>query len=158
MLKLIVNRSQVCFGLTTALISCEHGQGDNFFIYPCNSGGQKSSNKTSVSPSSAQISSQEVNILSWRLSNFPLPGFLILNRQALFVCRGYVYFAQKNFLRRVKQPPNILQKSTKHLPFKHTQYFESCDATFRVTLLKLHNMAPNELTFTLPRVCYRSDE
>ena len=30
MLKLIANRSQVCFGLTTALISCEHGQGSTF--------------------------------------------------------------------------------------------------------------------------------
>ena len=153
MLKLIANRSQVCLGLTTALISCVHGQGSTFsFIraagFITQQWRSKSSNKTSVSiPSSAQISSQEVNILSWRPSHFPLPGFLFLNRQALFVCRGYVYFAEKNFLRRVKQPPNSLQKSTKHLQFKHTQYFESCDATFRVALLKLHNMAPTAINF-----------
>ena len=148
MLKLIANKSQVCFGLTTALISCEHGPGSTFSFI-----------RATVEATNPQIRlrfPQAALRYPPKRSTFCLEGllisryraaFLFVNRQALFVCQGYVYFAQKNFLRRVKQPPNILQKLTKHLPFKHTQYFESCHAIFRVALLKHHNMAPNAINF-----------
>ena len=119
MLTLITNRSQVCFGLTTALISCEHGQGSTFSFI-----------RATVEAKNPQI----------RL-RFPQTGKPCLSVQ------GTSTLHRKIFLRRVKQPPNILQKSTKHLPFKPTQYFESCDATFRVALLKLHNMSPNAINF-----------